>query len=203
MVIIIDYGLGNLGSMLNMMEKSYIEAIVSADHKVIAKADKLILPGVGSFDTGMQSLAERMMIPLLNELVLEKKVPILGICLGMQLMSKKSEEGKMSGLGWLNAETIRFKLPDDRMKIPHMGWNQITVTQDHPLLSGLQDISRFYFVHSYHVASLNPANILATSHYGIDFNAVMVKENIMGVQFHPEKSHKFGMRLLNNFAELV
>lgn len=204
-IIIIDYGLGNLGSMLNMTKKISENVIVSSDHDIIAKADKLILPGVGSFDSGMRNLIERNMIPLLNKKILEEKVPILGVCLGMQLLGIRSEEGKLPGLGWLDAETIRFKFQDENadLKIPHMGWNQLTVRQSHPLFSGLEDNNRFYFVHSYHFVCTKPDNILATTSYGVGFTSAVVKDNIMGVQFHPEKSHKFGMRLLKNFTELM
>ena len=205
MITIIDYGLGNLGSMINMLKKIGAIAIVSSDHDTIAKADKLILPGVGSFDTGMRNLTERNMITLLNNLVLEEKIPILGVCLGMQLLSRKSEEGNLPGLGWIDAETIRFNFQDANsdLKIPHMGWNQISVRQSHPLFTDIEAMNRFYFVHSYHAVCVNPGNILATTSYGVDFTSAVVKDNIMGVQFHPEKSHKFGMRLLKNFVELV
>lgn len=205
MIVIIDYGLGNLSSILNMLKKIGTNALVSSDHDTIAKADKLILPGVGSFDTGMRNLEERNIIPLLNNLVLEEQTPILGVCLGMQLLSGKSEEGSLPGLGWLDAETFRFKFQNvnDNLKIPHMGWNQLMVTHPHPLFAGLEEVNRFYFVHSYHVACANPDNVLASTSYGFDFTSAVVKDNIMGVQFHPEKSHKFGMRLLKNFSELA
>jgi imidazole glycerol-phosphate synthase subunit HisH len=204
-ITIIDYGLGNLGSMLNMLKKIGANALVSSDHDIISKADKLILPGVGSFDSGMRNLHERNLIPLLNKMILEEKVPILGICLGMQLLGKKSEEGQLPGLGWLDADSVRFNFQDDNanLKIPHMGWNQLTVRKSHPLFSGLEDTNRFYFVHSYHVVCANTDNLLASTSYGFDFASAVVKDNILGVQFHPEKSHKFGMRLLKNFVEQV
>jgi len=200
MIAIIDYGLGNLASMLNMLKKIGASAILSSDHDTIAKADKLILPGVGSFDSGMQNLVKRNLIPLLNKIVLEEQIPILGVCLGMQLLGRKSEEGSLPGLGWLDAETFRFKfqVASANLKIPHMGWNQVTVRKPHPLFAGLEEINRYYFVHSYHVICANPDNKLATTSYGFDFTSAVVKDNIMGVQFHPEKSHKFGMRLLKN-----
>lgn len=203
MITIIDYGLGNLGSMLNMFKKVGADAIISADPKVIAKADKLILLGVGSFDAGMERLKGKGLIPVLQKRVLEEKIPILGVCLGMQLFCKRSEEGQLFGLGWLDAETVRFNFEGENvnLKIPHMGWNQLTVRQSHPLFSGLEDNNRFYFVHSYHVVCAYSDNILATTSYGIDFTSAIIKDNIMGVQFHPEKSHKFGMHLLKNFAE--
>ena len=205
MIVIIDYGLGNLGSMLNMMKKIGAKAIVTSDHDAIAKADKLILPGVGSFDAGMKNLNERNMISLLNEKVLADHVPILGVCLGMQLLGRKSEEGKLPGLGWLDAETSRFKFeePACSLKIPHMGWNQLTVCQQHALFKNLEAENRFYFVHSYHLRCIVEDNILAKTSYGFDFTSAVVKDNILGVQFHPEKSHLFGIRLLKNFVECV
>jgi imidazole glycerol-phosphate synthase subunit HisH len=205
MITIINYGLGNIGSLFNMLRKVGAEVIISADHEAIAKADKLVLPGVGSFDAGMERLKEKGLIPVLQKRVLEGKIPILGICLGMQLLCKRSEEGQLPGLGWLDAETVHFKFEDDNanLKVPHMGWNQIAIKQAHPLFDELESNNRFYFVHSYHVVCANPDNNLATTSYGFDFTSAIVKENIMGVQFHPEKSHKFGMRLLKNFAEQV
>ena len=205
MIIIIDYGLGNLGSMLNMFKKIGAEACIASDPTVVEKADKLILPGVGSFDAGMQRLQSSGLITVLKKLVLDKKIPILGICLGMQLLTKRSEEGLLPGLGWLNAETIRFKFDGSNtaLKIPHMGWNQVSIKKEPQLFSDLQDSNRFYFVHSYYVICEKAENILAKTHYGFDFTSAVIKENIMGVQFHPEKSHKFGMLLLKNFAERV
>ena len=205
MITIIDYGLGNLGSMLNMFKKIGAEACIASDPTVVEKADKLILPGVGSFDAGMQRLESRGLIPILERMVLDKKIPILGVCLGMQLLSKRSEEGQLPGLGWLDAETERFQFCgiNATLKIPHMGWNQISVKQEHPLFADLQHYNRFYFVHSYHVVCEKAENILATTHYGFDFTSAVIKENIMGVQFHPEKSHKFGMLLLKNFVEKI
>jgi len=205
MIVIIDYGLGNLGSMINMLKKIGASAIVSSDHDVISKADRIIFPGVGSFDMGMHNLVERNMIPLLNKLVLNKQVPVLGVCLGMQLLGRRSDEGKLPGLGWVDAETSMFKFeePFTNLNIPHMGWNQLAVSKKHPILNELETENRFYFVHSYHVVCASTDNILGTTTYGIDFTSAIVKGNIMGVQFHPEKSHKFGMRLLKNFVELV
>jgi imidazole glycerol-phosphate synthase subunit HisH len=205
MIVIIDYGLGNIGSMANMLKKIGAKAVVSSNPSVVETAKKLILPGVGSFDEGMMQLQSRGLIQALNKRVLEDKVPILGVCLGMQLLCKSSEEGELQGLGLVEAETIRFKFQDSNtnLKIPHMGWNQLTVRQPHPLFADLEDVNRFYFVHSYHVVCANQDNVLATTSYGFDFTSAVIKENIMGVQFHPEKSHRFGMRLLKNFVERV
>lgn len=205
MIVIVDYGIGNLGSIANMFKKVGVAATISAVPSVIERADKLILPGVGAFEMGMRNLAERGLVPLLNTKVLQAKTPILGLCLGLQLFTRRSEEGVLPGLGWLDAETVRFKFDagQSQLKIPHMGWNTLAVCQPHPLIEGLVTDSRFYFVHSYHVVCANQYEVLAQTQYGYDFPSAVVKENIMGVQFHPEKSHKFGMRLLKNFAERV
>ncbi|MBL8099361.1 MAG: imidazole glycerol phosphate synthase subunit HisH [Anaerolineales bacterium] len=203
MIVIVDYGVGNLGSIKNMFKKIGYKAEPSSDPDVLRQAEKLILPGVGAFDAGMSKLHERGLINLLNELVLEKKVPVLGHCLGMQLMTKKSEEGTETGLGWVEAESIRFKFETDQshLKIPHMGWNGIDVQRQHAIVSGLETDSRFYFVHTYHVVCKNESDVVAYTDYGYNFASVIQKENIIGAQFHPEKSHKFGMRFLKNFAE--
>lgn len=204
-IVIIDYGLGNLGSMANMLKKIGAPTSVSRDPDVIGNASKLILPGVGSFDTGMRNLEEYGLTSVISDRVLKDKTPVLGVCLGMQLLGKRSEEGHLDGLGWIDAETIRFKFDNNQedLKIPHMGWNTVNVCQRHPLFYGLGLDNRFYFVHSYHVACSNPKNVLAKTNYGFDFNAAIVNANIMGVQFHPEKSHKFGMQLLKNFVEII
>ena len=202
MIVIIDYGMGNLGSIANMLKKVGAKAVVSSDAAVIERADKLVLPGVGAFDNGMKNLAERGMIPLLNAKVLQDKTPILGLCLGMQLFTRRSEEGELPGLGWLDAETVRFKFDatHNHLKIPHMGWNTLQICRSHPLFTDLDVENRFYFVHSYYVDCADAPMVLARTHYGYDFASAVAKENIVGVQFHPEKSHKFGMKLLRNFA---
>lgn len=204
-IVIIDYGLGNLGSMANMLKKIGAQTVVSSDLSVIGAAEKLILPGVGAFDEGMQNLQSSGLVQVLNKRVLEEKVPILGVCLGMQLLGMRSEEGQLPGLGWLDAESVRFNFQDANanLKVPHMGWNQLIICQAHPLFTDLDAANRFYFVHSYHVICANPDDVLASTSYGFDFTSAIVKDNIMGVQFHPEKSHKFGMHLLKNFVERV
>lgn len=203
MIVIIDYGIGNLASVLNMFKKiDAKDVIVSNDKEVIAKATKLVLPGVGAFDSGMSNLESSGLIPLLNKKVLEDKVPILGICLGMQLLTKKSEEGIKPGLGWIDAETIKFNFdPELKLKVPHMGWNYIKVNKKNPLIDS-ETKSRFYFVHSYYVKCFDQSQSLATSNFGIDFTCMVNKNNIYGAQFHPEKSLKFGMKLLENFSKL-
>ncbi len=204
MIVVVDYGVGNLGSIVNMFKRVGVKAIASSDKDYIAEAEKLILPGIGAFDAGMQKLNERGFVPLLTQLVMEKKIPVLGLCLGLQLMTKRSDEGKLSGLGWFDAETVRFKFDDDKsnLKVPHMGWNTINIRNSHPLLENLEVESRFYFVHSFYVQCYQPGSVLAETDYGGFFHSIVGKENIIGAQFHPEKSHKFGMRLLKNFAEL-
>lgn len=204
MIVVIDYGMGNIGSVLNMLRKVGAQARPSSEPQVIASADKLILPGVGAFDNGIEGLKQRGLIEILNEKVLHQRIPILGICLGVQLFSRRSEEGKLPGLGWLAADTVRFQFPagSNNLKIPHMGWNEIKIKGDNPLLTGFEDPPRFYFVHSYHVVCQNSKDELATSHYGIDFTAAVWHENIMGTQFHPEKSHKYGLKVMSNFVRM-
>jgi imidazole glycerol-phosphate synthase subunit HisH len=205
MIIIIDYGMGNLGSILNMLKKIGAPAKVSSHLPEIDEADKLILPGVGAFDTAMEHLAELGLIDLLNDKVLNRKTPTLGVCLGMQLLTKGSEEGVLPGLSWVDAETIRFRFDpkQSNLKIPHMGWNTVKICREGTLFKDLDQEARFYFVHSYHVVCHQPTDILATTDYGYECVSALQRDNIMGAQFHPEKSHKFGMKLLKNFAGLA
>lgn len=202
MIVIVDYGMGNLGSIRNMLKKMDIESEITSDLTKIKQATKLILPGVGAFDNGMENIKKMNLLPVLNDLVQNKKVPVLGICLGMQLMTRKSEEGNLPGLGWIEADTRRFAFPDKKLKIPHMGWNNIKIVKHEPIAKDLSDSSRFYFVHSYHVVCDESRDILFQTNYGYDFTSAFSKANIIGVQFHPEKSHKFGMTLLRNFSEI-
>jgi imidazole glycerol-phosphate synthase subunit HisH len=202
MIVIIDYGMGNLGSIHNMLKKIGVKSIITGNLDEIRQAEKLILPGVGAFDHGMLNLAERRLIPLLNERVLDRKVPILGLCLGMQLFTKCSEEGQLSGLGWVNAETIAFKLNGDvKFRIPHMGWNFVSIKKKNVLSDDKNELPRFYFVHSYHVVCHDQSDVIGITEYGYPFVSIFQHENIFGTQFHPEKSHKFGMRLLKQFTE--
>jgi imidazole glycerol-phosphate synthase subunit HisH len=204
MIIIIDYKMGNLGSIFNMLKKIGISSKISSSHDDILSASKLILPGVGAFDNGMQNLKQAELISVLNEKVLIHKAPILGICLGMQLFTRSSEEGKSAGLGWIAGSTSRFRFDANRtrLRIPHMGWNTVAFKQDSIFHYGYEEEPRFYFVHSYHVVCDQEKNIAGKTLYGYEFVSALQKDNIYGVQFHPEKSHKFGMRLLRNFVEL-
>lgn len=205
MIVIVDYGVGNLGSIKNMFKKAGFKAEASSDPAIIRAAEKLILPGVGAFDAAMRKFRETGLVSVVGELVLEKRIPVLGLCVGLQLMSKGSEEGTEAGLGWFDAETIRFKFDAEHahLKIPHMGWNEIRICREHPLVAGLPADSRFYFVHSYHVVAKDTETVLAETEYGVNIHSILGKGNIVGAQFHPEKSHKFGLQLLKNFAERV
>ena len=201
MISIIDYKMGNPLSIKNMLSYLEINSLVTRDLEVIRHSDRLILPGVGSFDEAMKNLKELKLKDLLDELVLEKKIPILGICLGMQLLTNSSEEGKLPGLGWIEAETKTFDLPKE-FKIPHMGWNYVKENSKSKLTTGLKKDSRFYFVHSYYVDTKNSKeSSMKTLHYQ-EFDSAIERDNIYGVQFHPEKSHKFGMRILSNFSKI-
>ncbi|MEI6766182.1 MAG: imidazole glycerol phosphate synthase subunit HisH [Bacteroidota bacterium] len=203
MIVIVDYGMGNLGSIANMIHKLGCKSLITADPQAIMSADKLILPGVGAFDHGMNNLHQKGLAAALNTRVVEQKTPILGICLGMQLMGKSSEEGIEKGLGWIDGGCIKFSFSGDDMKlrIPHMGWNTVNIKKENPLLDNELEDTRYYFVHSYHMQCNDPAQVLATAVYGYEFPCVVWKDNIYGAQFHPEKSHKFGMRLLTHFIE--
>ena len=203
MIVIVDHGLGNIGSILNMLEKIGAEAITSSNIQDIKEAKKIILPGVGAFDNAMKNLKNLGIIPILNKKVIEDKIPLLGICLGMQLLTKRSEEGSLEGLGWIDAETVRFEFGNNKsLKIPHMGWNTIDIKKECCLFKEMYEEPKFYFVHSYYVKCNNSENIFTTTNYGIEFCSSFIKDNIFGVQFHPEKSHNFGLKVLKNFAGL-
>lgn len=202
MIAIVDYGMGNVGSVFNMLRKLRVKVQITHQPDEIRTADKLILPGVGHFDRGMANLKQSGLVDVLNEQILVHKKPILGICLGMQMMTRGSEEGTLLGLGWVAADTVRF-LPKAGLKIPHMGWNQVSGTPHTRLFERSPDeLERFYFVHSYYVRTDNAADVAAYCHYGHDFVAAFEVGNIMGVQFHPEKSHVFGMNLFKRFVAL-
>ena len=200
-VYIIDYGVGNLGSITNMLKYLGYSSRVVGDKQSLLGAHAVILPGVGSFDHGMRMLDQRGLISTIDALALHSNVPILGICLGMQLLLDGSEEGRLPGLGLIKGEVRRFNLPALDYKVPHMGWNVVKKNGSHTLLPDNEE-QRFYFVHSYYVSCQNKENVAGITTYGHDFASVVKRENIMGVQFHPEKSHQFGMTLLKNFMEM-
>lgn len=206
MIVILDYGLGNVGSILNIVRKAGGDAVVSSNRKDLEHASAIILPGVGSFDNAITKLDKLGLVTLLNELVQEKKIPFLGICLGMQLLLESSEEGKKKGFGWIEGRVMKFnmsKVNNKNLKIPHMGWNEIKYYGDSFFFKTSLRKERYYFVHSYHVECTNQENILATCNHGHEFACAINKENIYGVQFHPEKSHSFGVSFFRRFIEIV
>ena len=204
MITIIDYGMGNLGSVANMFKKIGVTTQITNDLNKINEASKILLPGVGAFDAAISRIDDGGFRKVLNKKALEDKVPILGICLGMQLLSRKSEEGILEGLNWIEADTIKFTFnPEEKLKIPHMGWNFVKEVNSSPLTHQLPNESKFYFVHSYYVKADSKENVLMETQYGHLFDSVITNgSNIYGAQFHPEKSHKFGMKLFENFAKL-
>lgn len=204
MIAVIDYGMGNVGSIINMLRKIGVDSVLTDDKEEINAADKLILPGVGAFDKGMQNLNERGLSDVIRKNAQDLNKPLLGICLGMQLLGRKSEEGKLEGLGLIPFDNNRFSFGENKqLKIPHMGWDVTVADGDDPLLTGLDQRQRYYFVHSYHAVCDSRENILMECDYGYLFTAAVKAGNIYGVQFHPEKSHKFGMALLDNYVGRV
>lgn len=202
-IVIVDYLMGNVGSIKNMLKHVGYSSVISNDPSVIRAASKLIIAGVGAFDAGIRNFEKLM--PLVDEKVRRDKTPILGICLGMQLFSRSSEEGRLPGFGWINATTVRFdfRTIDQKLRIPHMGWNSVMLKKKNSkLFVDMPESPRFYFVHSYHYSEVAEEDVLVTTPYGFEFVSGVEKDNIFGVQFHPEKSHKFGMRLLENFAKM-
>lgn len=202
MITIVNYGMGNLGSVQNMLKRIGVQNEIVSDIATLEKAKKILLPGVGAFDAAMERINESGLKEVLNFKAREEKVPVLGICLGMQLLTNGSEEGKLPGLGWIDADTIKFSFEDNKLKIPHMGWNEIHPEKDSPLVADLPDDPRFYFVHSYYVKCKDQQDVLCSTKYGISFHSVLQRGNIFGAQFHPEKSHKYGMKLLENFSKI-
>jgi glutamine amidotransferase len=202
MIVIVDYGMGNLGSIKNMISKLGYNSTITNCIREVKNANKLILPGVGSFDSGLKYLNNLGLYEPIEECVMVKKTPLLGICLGMQLLAKKSEEGIEKGFAFVDANVKKFNFTEKKIKIPHMGWNTVSLLKEHPLFQNLSNDIRFYFVHSYYVECEKREDILTMTNYGSDFVSSFVKDNIMGVQFHPEKSHKYGMNLLKNFVEM-
>ncbi len=203
MFVVIDYGAGNIGSVLNMIKKAGGQATASANIYDIENASKLLLPGVGSFDNAMNKLEQLEFVDVIKEKA-KSGTPILGICLGMQLLSYGSEEGKKTGLGLIPGIVKKFQFDEknESLRIPHMGWNQAAVSKHNALTAGLENDARFYFVHSYHYECEDMADELLHTHYGYAFSSGIQRGNIMGVQFHPEKSHRFGMQLFKNFIGL-
>ncbi len=199
---VIDYGMGNVGSIINMIERLGSIASAVSTPEDIQKADKLILPGVGSFDNGISRLKENNLVESLNYKVLVKKTPVLCICLGMQLITLKSEEGVSPGLGWIDGECLKFGFTDETIKIPHMGWNSVKFRKESLIQSEIPENPRFYFVHSFYVKCNQDSDILATTNYNFDFVSAIQKDNIYATQFHPEKSHKYGMGLIKGFVDL-
>lgn len=205
MITIIDYGVGNLSSISNMLKRIGEDSIITNDVKQISEATKFILPGVGSFDYGINQLKDAKYFDILEKKIQEDKVPIMGVCLGMQLLCKGSEEGIKPGLGWVNGYVKKFdseKINKAGLKIPHMGWTDIEIKKDSKLLTDLPENPHYYFVHSYHFCAEEESDILLESNYGYNFTSGIEKDNIVAVQFHPEKSLKYGMQLYRNFAKL-
>lgn len=203
MIAIVDYDVGNVGSVLNMLRKVGAKAEITRDPVALCAADKLVLPGVGAFDEAIANLRRFELWDLLNELVLTERKPILGVCLGAQLMTRSSEEGQQPGFGWLDAHIQRFRAPEGAsLRIPHMGWNLVNPTRpDIGIFNNVPEPMRFYFVHSYHMVADSPEIALATTPYGKDFISVLGRDNILAMQYHPEKSHKYGLQIYRNFVE--
>jgi len=203
-IAIVDYGLGNVQAFANIYKRLNIPATLASTAESLSKADRIILPGVGSFDWAMQCLERAGLRQTLDERVLDQKIPVLGVCVGMQMMARSSEEGSEPGLGWIDAEVKRFEFTTNnhRLMLPHMGWNDIVSSRFSALLNGLENEAQFYFLHSYYFAPGKEADVIATADYGGTFACGVQAGNCYGVQFHPEKSHGWGMQLLKNFAEV-
>ena len=202
MIAILDYGLGNLGSIANMLKVIAEKSRITNKEDEIRAADGVILPGVGAFDAGMHKLNDTGLTEIIKD-VASRGTPILGICLGMQMLGYRSEEGILPGLGLIPFECKKFRFHESSsLKIPHMGWDVVDIKQTNPIVDGLNGIQRYYFVHSYHAVCDDKANVLMTCDYGYEFVAAVIRDNVIGVQFHPEKSHDFGLALLSNFVAM-
>lgn len=203
MIVIVDYKMGNVGSISHKLRKLGHASLISSDIHLIKKASRIILPGIGSFEKAMKNLTELNLVEVLNEKVVGEKIPVLGICLGMHLITRQSEEGKSKGLGWIDAEVVKFKVSDTlKHKIPHIGWNQVSITKESLLMKNIPELCEFYFVHSYYLKCGNQHDILNETEFESRFTSAIEKENIFGVQYHPEKSHDAGALLLKNFINL-
>lgn len=201
MINVIDYGVSNVGSIINMLKKINVKTQVVKEGNHLKNANKIILPGVGAFDFGVSELQKRGIDEIIKKKVIQDKVPLLGICLGMQLLGESSEEGTKKGLGLIKGKCVKFNFENSNsLKVPHMGWNNLSNYKEDFLLKNINEKSRFYFVHSYHFKCINHENVVGKTNYGFDFNSIIRSNNVWGVQFHPEKSHKFGMQLLRNFS---
>jgi glutamine amidotransferase len=204
MMVIIDYGMGNLGSIKKAFDRLDIETTISGSKTLIESADKLILPGVGHFANGMKNLQSLGIVDLLLKKITVDKIPILGICLGLQLFTKSSEEGNVDGLGLIDAKTIRFDFKDMFVtpKVPHMGWNTAQIKKESLLLDSFNSEAMYYFVHNYHIKCNDDNDILTSTTYGYEFTSSIQRGNIYGTQFHPEKSHALGLKILQNFSNI-
>lgn len=204
MITIIDYGVGNIKAFSNIYKQLGLNVQVATTVSNLAGSTKLILPGVGHFDYAMQRFTDSGMREEVNRMVVIDKIPIIGICVGMQMLAKSSDEGKLPGLGWIDATVKKFdaSILHHKTRLPHMGWNDVVPVTSNPLLVGLDPKARFYFLHSYYFHCNNPSDIIAIADYGIEFSCIVNHDNIFGVQCHPEKSHHFGIQLLKNFATL-
>lgn len=204
MITIIDYGLGNIKAFVNVYERLNVSVSIAKTEDDLKASTKIILPGVGTFDHAMRKLNNSGMRETIDYLVLEQKLPILGICVGMQILSRSSEEGKLPGLGWINGTVKKFNSSglDSKIQLPHMGWNTIHSNKSNPLLINLNRDSRFYFLHSYYFRCDSQHDTIASTEYSIRFASAINNKNIYGVQFHPEKSHQWGIQLLKNFANI-
>lgn len=204
MIKIVDYGSGNIQAILNIYKRLNIECSTAKTARELESATKLILPGVGAFDKTMKQLVDSGLKDKLDELVLQRKVPVLGICVGMQIIAKDSDEGQLPGLGWIDGHVKRIDVSNFSQKphVPHMGWNSINPKKDHSIFNNININQGFYFLHTYYFSCTNDENILCTTNYGNSFPSGVISDNILGMQFHPEKSHSNGIQLLKNYAEL-
>lgn len=201
MVVIVDYGMGNLRSIQKKLERIKIPATITSDPNIVSQASKIILPGVGHFGQGMTNLQKLNLIPILNQKVIRDKIPTLGICLGLQLLSQHSQEGDVDGLGYIDGSVVKFDFSrlSTPLSIPHVGYNNLTIHRQSPLLANIPPDTYFYFTHSYHLQTTNNSSVVATTSYGYDFPSIVQQDNIFATQFHPEKSHLIGLTIYKNF----